>query len=180
MAEPTADVTVVAVLGYSSRRRRDLHPVCAARLAYAERLADGASAVVLSGFARHPRGFAEAELMREAWAGPVVPLVCDPDARTTADNAANVVAAAARLRASRLVVVTSRWHRPRAALLLRAALGGRAVHLSVLGAPGPRSPLLVARELLCFVALPLHLRRARRAEPSRASLALEEARSRPA
>ena len=30
---------VVAVLGYSGRRRTRLHPICAERLAYAERLA---------------------------------------------------------------------------------------------------------------------------------------------
>jgi hypothetical protein len=153
---------VVAVLGYSSRRRRDLHPICAARLAHAEGLAVGATAVILSGWARHPHGSAEAELMRAAWAGPDVPLVCDPDARTTADNAANVVAAAARLGAGELVVVTSGWHRRRAAILLRAALGERPVHLAVETPPGGRSLLLAGRELACFAALPLHLRHARR------------------
>jgi uncharacterized SAM-binding protein YcdF (DUF218 family) len=100
--------------------------------------------------------------MREAWNGPDVPLVCDPDASSTAANAANVAAVAEALGADELLVVTSSWHRRRARLLLRAALRERDVKLSVEGAPGGWHPLVLAREAACYVLLPLQLPRARR------------------
>ena len=152
---------VVAVLGYSQLRGGQLHPICAARLAHAERFAGGASALILSGWARRSRDVPEAELMRAAWAGPELLVVCDPDARTTADNAANVAEAARRLGADELVVVTSRWHRPRVRVLLRSAIGGDGLRVSVEGSDGPASPAVLAREVVCLVALPLQLRRAR-------------------
>ena len=86
-----------------------------------------------------------------------------PTARSTAGNAANVAAAADALGVSELVVVTSRWHRPRARILFRAALRGRKVRLSVEGAPGPRPPAVIARELVCLAFVPLQLARVRRA-----------------
>ncbi len=153
---------IVAVLGYSSRRSRALHPVCADRLAHGQHVAEGASAVVLSGWTRRPTVRTEAELMRAAWAGPDVPLICDRDARTTADNAANVAALACALGADELVVVTSWWHRPRAKILLRVALRGRGVRVSVTAPRGSVPPVLLARELACLALLPLHVRRARR------------------
>jgi hypothetical protein len=146
---------VVAVLGYSRCREARLHPICATRLAHAERLADGASAVIFS-------GSAEADLMRAAWAGPDVDHVCDADARSTAENAANVVAAACALGADELVVVTSRWHRPRARLLLAAAARRHGLPLRIEAAPGRRSFVLLLREVACLLLLPVHLRRARR------------------
>jgi uncharacterized SAM-binding protein YcdF (DUF218 family) len=165
---PGAGGRVVAVLGYSRGRDTELHPICAARLRYARRLSGGASAVILSGWARHRRTKPEAELMRAAWAGPDVPLVGDPDARSTAENVANVAATAAALGASELVVVTSRWHRRRTEIMLRSALRGRNVRLRVEGAPGPRPPAVLARELACYGLLPLQLHRAR-ARGTRAS-----------
>ncbi len=153
---------VVAVLGYSSRRGDGLHPICAARLAHGERAAAGASAVVLSGWARRPHRRPEAELMRASWAGPDVPLHCDPDARTTADNAARVASAAIALGARELVVVTSSWHRRRAGILVRAALGTHPVRVTVEAPTTTRPPVLLARELACLALLPFQLRRARR------------------
>ena len=159
---------VVAVLGYSSRRGRELHPICAERLAHAEQIAEGAGAVVLSGWGRRRDGFAEAELMRDAWAGPDVPLVCDPDARWTVGNALNVTRSARALGADELVAVTSGWHRRRALILLRAVTRD-GLRVSVEAAPGRRRPLLAARELACFLLLPLQLawvrRHDRRANP---------------
>lgn len=159
---------VVAVLGYSRRRGGPLHPICAARLAHAERLAGDASALILSGWARRARDVPEAELMRAAWAGPELLIVCDPDARTTADNAANVAEAARQLGADELVVVTSRWHRPRARALLRSALRADAIRVTVVGSDGPAPPAVLAREAACLAALPLQLRRARRLPTRRA------------
>jgi hypothetical protein len=141
---------VVAVLGYSRGRHAELHPVCADRLAHAQRLAVARGTVILSG---------EAELMRAAWAGPDVLLICDADARSTVDNAANVAAAARRLGAEELVVVTSSWHRARVSILLRAALRRSGVRLSVEAAGGARSPFLSLRELVCLALLPFQLAR---------------------
>jgi uncharacterized SAM-binding protein YcdF (DUF218 family) len=144
---------VVAVFGYSSRRKGELDAICADRLARAESVADGARAVVLS-------GSREAALMRSAWAGPDVLIICDPEARSTADNAANVAAAARKLGADELVVVTSPWHRRRTRILVGAALRGSGIRLSVEAAEGRRPWLLLARELVCMALLPLQLRRA--------------------
>jgi uncharacterized SAM-binding protein YcdF (DUF218 family) len=141
---------VVAVLGYSRRGDTELHPVCAERLAHAQRLAGVRGTVILSG---------EAELMQEAWSGPDVVLVCDPDSRSTVDNAANVAAAARRLGAQELVVVTSRWHRARTTILLRAALRKSGIRLSVETADGARPLSLRLRELACLALLPFQLAR---------------------
>lgn len=144
---------VVAVLGYSGRSAEELHRICAERLAHAEALSAGARAVVLS-------GLPEAELMHASWAGPAVELVCDVHARSTAENVANVAAAARELGAEEVVAVTSRWHRLRARLLLRAALRGSGIRLSVEAPSGSLPPLLVARELACLALLPFQLRTA--------------------
>lgn len=153
---------VVAILGYSTRRSSGLHPICAARLAHGEGLARDAIAVVLSGWARGRRGESEAELMRAAWNGPEVPLVCDADARSTAENAASVAAAAVCLGAGEVVVVTSRWHRRRAGILVRAALEGTGARISVAAASGSGRPWLLARELGCLALLPAQRRALRR------------------
>jgi uncharacterized SAM-binding protein YcdF (DUF218 family) len=136
---------LVAVLGYSAGREGGLHAVCARRLAHAESLVDGASAVVLSG---------EAELMRAAWKGPAVELVCDPGARNTAGNAVGIAAVAKAVGASQVVVVTSRWHAPRAALLLRAALRGTGIEVTTSASPDPPRVRVLLREAACLVAAP--------------------------
>ena len=146
---------VVGVLGYSRRRTGDLHPICADRLAHAEGLAEGARAVVLS-------GYSEAEAMRSAWSGPDVPLICDSEARSTAQNVANIAATARELDVQEVVVVTSPWHRGRVRLLASTALRDSGIRLSVETAEGPRPRLLLARELVCWALVPLQLRRAHR------------------
>jgi hypothetical protein len=151
---------VVGVLGYSRRQTGELHPICAARLAHAQRLADGARAVVFS-------GFSEAEAMRAAWTGPEVLLVCDPEARSTAENAANIAAVASELGARELVIVTSPWHRARARILVGAALRDSGIQVSIEAAEGSRPLLLFAREAGCFAFLPFQLRRARRGKGGR-------------
>jgi DUF218 domain len=143
---------VVAVVGYSRGRRSALHAVCVERLRHAERLAAGARAVILS-------GCPEAELMRGGWRGPAVPLLCDNNARTTAGNAVNVAARTRELGAEELVVVTSHWHRARVRALMRAALRGTGIKLSVEGADGRTPPLALAREVACFAALPVQMLR---------------------
>jgi DUF218 domain len=152
---------IVAVLGYSGRRGNGLDPLCEARLRHAERLAGEADAVVFSGWSRRSDGDGEAELMRRSWSGPEVPLLCETNARNTAENAAGIAAIARRLHADEVVVVTSRWHAPRAGLLVRAALRGTSI---VVRSASPRDrvrPRLLAREMACALALPYHLRRSR-------------------
>jgi uncharacterized SAM-binding protein YcdF (DUF218 family) len=156
-----ADGRVIAVLGYSGRDAAELHPICAGRVAYAQRLARDGERVILSGWARRPAARSEADLMREAWSSPDATFVCDRTAGTTAGNASNVAAAVTDIGATDLVVVTSRWHRPRARILFRSALRGRQVTLSVAGAPGPRAPAAVAREVVCLALVPFQLLRLR-------------------
>jgi uncharacterized SAM-binding protein YcdF (DUF218 family) len=148
---------VVAVLGYSGRDTSRLHPICAARLTRAQELAGDGQTVILSGWARRNGGTSEAELMREAWRAAGAALHSDRTARSTAGNAANVAAAARKLGAGELVVVTSGWHRLRTRLLFRAALRGQDVRLSVEGAPGPHPPAVLARELVCLAFVPIQL-----------------------
>ena len=159
---------LVAVLGYSGRRHRSLHPICAARLDAAEHVAEGADAVLFSGWARLPSRETEASLMQIAWRGPDIPLLADGDARTTVGNARAVASAARELGADEVVVVTSSWHRLRAQRLLRAALGPE-VALEVVAAAGERRLLLLGREAVCLLLLPLQLRAVSRRRPSAAA-----------
>jgi uncharacterized SAM-binding protein YcdF (DUF218 family) len=113
--------------------------------------------VLLSGWSRRRGRPSEAALMREAWAGPDVPLLDDGDARSTLGNARSVAAAARSLGADEVVVVTSSWHRRRAGRLVRAALDPN-VRLRVVSPERTRPPRLVGRELVCLLALPFQLR----------------------
>jgi uncharacterized SAM-binding protein YcdF (DUF218 family) len=144
-----AERRLVAVLGYSRRRGDGLHPICAARLAAAEEVSEGAAAVLLSGWARRPHRPSEASLMEAAWAGPDVPLIADGDARTTAGNARAVAAAAKEVDATTVALVTSSWHGARAKALVPG------VRVEVVSPPSTRRLHLVVRELACRLALPL-------------------------
>jgi uncharacterized SAM-binding protein YcdF (DUF218 family) len=152
---------VVAVLGYSARRAGPLHPVCAQRLAHAEGIAGGAGAIVFSGWARRGAESGEAELMHSAWQGPEAPIVCDTTARNTAQNAAVIARIARELEAEEVVLVTSRWHAPRAALLLRAALRGSGIRVSTSSPTGRANARLLLRELVCLLGAPYQARRLR-------------------
>ena len=135
---------LVAVLGYSGFRGRDLHTICLARLRHAEMLAREDDVVLLSG---------EAELMRGAASRADV--IVDADARNTRENAKGVAAAARELGADEVVVVTSTWHALRARTLVRAAVGPEIRVTS--SSPRARPPVrLVFRELACLAVLPLH------------------------
>jgi len=137
---------LVAVLGYSTRRGQGLHPICSARLEAAERVAEGAEAVLLSGWSRRRHRPSEAALMEAAWRGPAVRLVADGDARTTAGNARAVAAAARHIGADEVVLVTSSWHARRARLLVEAALDP-GVRLAIATPARTRPPHLIGREL---------------------------------
>jgi uncharacterized SAM-binding protein YcdF (DUF218 family) len=154
---------IVAVLGYSDESDPALHPVCARRLVHAERVAAGAQAVVLSGWARRHAPAGEAELMRQAWRRDDVPVVLDRTARTTAGNAAGLARIARELGAGELVVVTSRWHARRAGALVRAAVRGSGIRVSVESPRGRQETRLALRDLVCSIALPFQAARLSRA-----------------
>jgi hypothetical protein len=147
---------VVVVLGYSDGSTTGLHPLCAARVAHAARLAREDDVVVLSGWARRAAHLPEAELMREAWVGPCARLVVDPDARTTAENARNALDDIVASAADVVVVVTSSWHARRARAAFRWLLRGRGIDVVTASPPGAsrRSTL---RELALLAVLPAQL-----------------------
>ena len=103
--------------------------MCAARLARAAEIATPDDVVVLSGWARVPGTHSEAELMRAAWRGAAREVVVDPDARTTVENMANALNDVLRVGAREVVVVTSRWHAPRAKAALRWLLRSTGVRV---------------------------------------------------
>jgi hypothetical protein len=148
---------LIVVLGYSDRGEGVLHPICVERLAHAAKIATEDDVVVLSGWARAPGTRSEAELMAAAWAGQARELVVDPDAKTTVGNATNAVDDVRRTKATDVLVVTSRWHAPRAVAAFRWRLRGCGVRV-VTSAPdsggGVRDWL---RELPCWVILPFQI-----------------------
>jgi uncharacterized SAM-binding protein YcdF (DUF218 family) len=146
-------VRLVVVLGYSSWRGVGLHPVCEARVAAAASLASAEDTVLLTG---RP----EAELMREVWPHGPGRVLCDADARITAESALHVARLARQLGADEVIAVTSWWHCRRTRVLFRRALQGTGVGVRTVGAPRWSGRLLL-REVAAFAALPLHLRRAR-------------------
>ena len=146
---------VVVVLGYSSRPEGALHPVCAARLAHAAAIASETDTVVLSGWARHPHGASEAELMARAWTGPRTQLVLDPDARSTLGNAVNATATARALEAREVVLVTSPWHGRRAVALFRAALWRSGIRLRLEPCAGIEPRRARTRERACWMLVPV-------------------------
>jgi DUF218 domain len=150
---------LIAVLGYSDRRTRGLHDLCAARLQHAEQLVAEDDAVLLSGWSRRRGSSSEAELMRRAWTGGRVRFIEDATPRSTRENAASVAEAARRIGATKVTVITSGWHAYRARTLVRAALPGTPVETS--SPDGRASVSMLARELGCLATLPYHLTRIR-------------------
>ena len=147
---------LVVVLGYSDGGTPDLHPICAARLAWAAELTTADDVVVLSGWARTAGGRTEAELMRAAWQGAAREVVVDPDARTTVENLANALDDVSRVDAREVVVVTSSWHARRATAAMRWLLRPRGIVVRVESPPG-RSTRATLRELTLWPLLPLQL-----------------------
>ena len=152
---------VVVVLGYSDGGRGELHPVGAARLARAAEVATEADVVVLSGWARVRGTRSEAELMAAAWRGRARELVVDPDAQTTVGNATNALDDIRRVQAREVIVVTSRWHAPRAKGAFRWLLRGSGVRVSSISPHEAWHPRASVRELGLWVLLPGQLVAAR-------------------
>lgn len=147
---------LVVVLGYSDSGRGELHPECAARLERAAEVTTADDVVVLSGWARVPHTYSEAELMRAAWRGAAHEVVVDPDARTTVENMANALNDVLRVGAREVVVVTSSWHAPRAKSALRWLLRHTGIRVRSVSPPGG-SRRAAARELALWPLLPFQL-----------------------
>lgn len=150
---------VVAVLGFSGRGGGGLHPVCAARVERAGELATAEDIVLLSGWARAAAGVSEAELMRRAWRGTAARVLLDDGARHTAENAVHAARVAREVGAGEVLVVTSRWHAPRAAAFFRWYLRGSGVEVRVASARGPLAPLPLAREAAVWPLVPAQIAR---------------------
>jgi uncharacterized SAM-binding protein YcdF (DUF218 family) len=157
---------VLAVLGYSDGKENGLHPICAARLARAAELARDGDLVVLSGWARRGSTRSEAELMRSVWTGASDSVVCDPQARTTAENAFAVAALARKHAAQEVLVVTSGWHAPRARFIFRSALKSSGARFDVVRARDRRRLAPALRELGRWPLVPVALVLARRRHPA--------------
>jgi hypothetical protein len=158
----TTDGRLVVVLGYSERGDRGLHPICARRLAHAATVSEIGDVVVLSGWARTPRVRPEAELMAAAWDGTCHELVVDPDARHTLGNAVNALDDLVRTRARTVVVVTSRWHAPRARVIFAWVCRGTGARV-VTSSPDEAISLgRTAHELPRWLLLPFQLLGVRR------------------
>ncbi len=148
---------LIVVLGYSDGGKDALHPVCAERLEHAATIATENDVVVLSGWARVPGTQPEAELMATAWHGRARELVIDPVARTTVDNATNAVDDVHRTRPAEVIVVTSRWHAPRAAAVFKWRLRRSDAKVVVAASASAGSIGDWLRELPSWLVLPLQL-----------------------
>jgi uncharacterized SAM-binding protein YcdF (DUF218 family) len=150
---------LIAVLGYSDGGAGTLHPICLARLGRAAELATPDDVVVLSGWARVRGTSSEAELMEAAWIGSPARLIRDEGARHTAENAAHAVRIARSLGVGEVIVVTSRWHAPRARAAFRWLLRGSGVRVAATAPAEPRNVRAALRELAVWPLLPVQLRK---------------------
>jgi hypothetical protein len=146
---------LVAVLGYSDCTTSELHTVCRARLDRAAEESGPEDVVLFSGWARSPDAQAEAELMAASFRGQARTCLVDRDSRTTLGNAIAMARAARRVGADEIVLVTSRWHARRAALLARTALRGSGATLRLAVADEPVHPATRAREAASWLVVPL-------------------------
>ncbi len=148
---------LIVVLGYSAGDHQGLHPICAQRVDHAARIATEHDVVVLSGWARVPGTRPEAELMAQAWTGSARELVIDPDARTTVGNASNALDDLRRTGATEVVIVTSRWHMPRALAVFRWRFRG--LDKTIVGSAPPERGRYRDRfgEIWRWAALPVQL-----------------------
>lgn len=148
---------LVAILGYSDSTTADLHPVAATRLARAVAEAGRDDIVLFSGCARRPASTSEADLMARTWTTPARARLVDRRARTTLGNAIGIARAARKLDADEVVLVTSRWHARRAAVLARAALrgSGSGAKLRVVASDERVTPRRGVREAVSWTVVPV-------------------------
>jgi uncharacterized SAM-binding protein YcdF (DUF218 family) len=143
------------VLGYSDATTSELHAVCSARLARAAQEAGPDDVVLFSGWARGPRATSEADLMASSWTGTGRVRLLDRGARTTLGNAIAIARAVRHVHADEVVLVTSRWHAGRAAVLARAALVGTGAKLRVAATAEPGPHRSSVREAAAWLVVPV-------------------------
>ena len=146
---------LVAVLGYSDATTAELHPICAARLARAAAEVRADDVVLFSGWARRSASATEADLMARMWTTPARVRLVDRRARTTVGNAVGIARAARSVGADEVVLVTSPWHARRAALLVRAALGGSGTALRLVSTDERATPRRGLREAASWTVVPM-------------------------
>jgi uncharacterized SAM-binding protein YcdF (DUF218 family) len=146
---------LVAVLGYSDGPASELHPVCAARIARAAAEVTPDDVVLFSGWARGGVSTTEADLMASSWNSVARRRLVDRGARTTLGNAIGVGRAARRLEVDEVILVTSRWHARRAAVLVRASLHGSGTTVRVAPTDEAVTPARGLRELAAWTIVPL-------------------------
>ncbi len=93
--------------------------------------------------------------MADAWTGQASELVIDPDAQTTVGNATNSLKDVLRVGATDVVVVTSRWHAPRAAAVFRWCLRESAATIVTASPPHRDGMGRWIGELVRWAVLPL-------------------------
>ena len=128
----------------------------------AEQLVSSAEAdiVVFSGWSP-TGGPSEAEQMRDAWRGPVVELVVEPTAASTAENAARTLPLLLDREVGDVVVVCAPPHLLRTQLAFRRLYSGSGVEVAFRVARLAPTLRAVAWELLALPFLPLQLHAAR-------------------
>jgi uncharacterized SAM-binding protein YcdF (DUF218 family) len=157
--------TAIVVLGHGWRDTDGAHRIsrrCLRIVREAERLAGstGAEVVVFTGWSS-TGGPSEAEQMRDAWSGPVVDLVVEPTARSTAENAARTLPLLLERAVDRVFVVCAPSHLLRARLLFAGIYRGSG--LAVAFRVARQTPTLrsVVWELAAFPFLPVQVVTAR-------------------
>jgi uncharacterized SAM-binding protein YcdF (DUF218 family) len=93
--------------------------------------------------------------MHAAWQGPETQIVCDTNARNTAENAAAIARIARELGATQVVLVTSGWHARRAGLLVRAVLRGTGIDVQTSSPEDPATVRQRVRELAALAWAPV-------------------------
>jgi uncharacterized SAM-binding protein YcdF (DUF218 family) len=134
------------VIPGSEVRRRGgyrISPVCRRQVTAAGHLAAerGVDAVVFTGRSRGP-GPSEAEQMLDAWSGPEVELVVEPEARTTVENAARTLPLLRERGIERALVVTAPLHVYRSRFFFSRVYGRAGIEVElhpVRALPSPRA-----------------------------------------
>jgi uncharacterized SAM-binding protein YcdF (DUF218 family) len=139
-----------------------ISPVCRLQVREAERLAVERSvqAVLFTGWSRG-NGLSEAEQMRDAWDGPDVELVVEPEATVTAENASRTLPLLLERGIGRALIVCAPLHLYRTRYFFSRLYGPRGIETefhAVRVVPGVRAAIWE------LGALPLRRRHLRAAE----------------
>jgi uncharacterized SAM-binding protein YcdF (DUF218 family) len=157
--------TAIVVPGHGWLDLAGVHRIserCLRLVREAEQLVSSAEAdvVIFSGWSP-TGGPSEAEQMRDAWRGPVVELVVEPTAASTAENAARTLPLLLDREVGEVVVVCAPPHLLRTQLAFSRLYRGSGVKVGFRVARLAPTIRAVAWELLALPFLPLQLHAAR-------------------